>query len=503
MIAMLRKRKNTFVDPNLFTFRVSKGRTIITGINIPEDYSSNTFIIPNGVYLDFCVTLNISSDADIEVFDFNNTPVVKGAECFAILYTENSNGLSSSVQYLNLPTGVKKIDLGSGTLNFIELAEGVEDLSGVYAHSEIKKSGEFPKSFRQFESMFANCSSLEIPCIQIPDGVTSINFMFNGCQKLSGPVLMLPDSLLSMDNTYVDCVNILRTGHIPNNVRSMKNTYSGALRLNRIENLPEGLIDMCGTFSDTSIASCPKIPNSVQDMTRCFSGCYKLQAMPVLPERLRIMIGTFNRCYSLVTTTFIPNSVVDASDAFSYSPSLQRIRNLPQSLVKMDRMFEKCGNLWASPDLPPLVESACGAFGNCHNMSVPPKLNNGLRFARDMFYGCTRLLVFPVIPGSVEEASGMFSEAPYIQGDLVIFSERIKDIYCINDIIGDNKQNISVYCYENSPLYRTLKRSINNAPNVTLKSIEEHPNYESLEKEYSRMYYTAYSGEYERVKRKK
>lgn len=494
MIAMLRKRKNTFVDPNLFTFRVNKGKTIISGIRIPDDYTSKVFTIPNGVYLDFCVTLDVSLNNQIDVFDFNNTPVV-GGDYFEILYPRGANRLDESTQIINLPTGVKRVQIGGVTSKFIELKEGIESVSSLYADSKIKVSGEFPKSFKDFENLFVN-SSLELPPTRIPDGTESLNGTFKNCREMIYVVPLLPDSLLYMNNTYGDCVRIPDTGNIPDSVRSMRGTFCGAVRLTQINNLPKKLIDMEGAFADTAITTCPNIPEDVQDMSYCFSGCHQMVAMPVLPHGLRIMRGTFSRCYAMSTATYIPDSVIDTTEAFSRSPLLRRVRNLPSSLVKMDEMFERCGNLLISPDLPPLVESARRAFMDCFNMSVPPKLNEGLIFASDMFRGCGRLLVFPVIPSSVKEAKNMFIDVPYAQGDLIIFSPQINDIYSITDLIGDNKQNIDVYCYKDSPLYRSLKRSIKVLPNITLNSIEEHPNYKNLIKEYGGRLVDTYSGRY-------
>lgn len=484
MIAMLRKRKNTFVDPEVFDFKVTKdNRIVITGIHVKAGYPSKVLTIPKGVYLDFSVVVTVDLSVSLDVLDFNNTPVVKGADHFAIIYLDNAGNLSSETQICNIPKGVKTYDFGKNTSKFVELHEGVEDVGTLYAFSEIKKAGDFPKSFRGFDSLFAS-SELEEPFSEVPYGAESIESVCRDCFKLSRTIPVLPSTLLNMSGAYLNCTKLTETGFIPDNVVNMNETFKGAIRLSKINNLPKSLISMRGSFADTSIGNCPKIPDGVQDISMCFAGCFKLLTMPVLPKGLRLMETAFSHCYELLTSTYIPDSVIDTTGTFLNCKSLQRVRNLPKSLLQMNGMFSGCTNFWQSPDLPPRVECAYGAFQRCVNMTVPPKLNNGLMDARNMFNGCERLLVFPILPGSLKRAAGMFHGVPFASGDLIIFSTTLKCVYKISDLIGDNRQNIDIYCYRDSSVYKKFQRCLNDMPNIKLHSLEEHPDYETLRKEY-------------------
>lgn len=191
---------------------------------------------------------------------------------------------------------------------------------------------DMPKS-SNYSSAFANCIELEPSSVAIPDGATNINKMFYGCEKFNASV-NIPDTVVKANETFYKCTSLKEVAEwsgANSKIETAKSMYYGCSGLNSLPaELPGNLETMDSMFQGCSAAETEKsvdIPNTVKSAKKAFYGCEKMQYIPYIKE---------------------DSVLIDATSMMQGCKSMKKGNTyLPETLSYASFMFQDCTNLGA------------------------------------------------------------------------------------------------------------------------------------------------------------
>lgn len=171
---------------------------------------------------------------------------------------------------------------------------------------------------------FQGCENLKK--INIPEGITSLEWTFYKCKSLTS--ITLPESLASIGRfTFMGCTGLKKIT-IPDNVTAIKwNAFAGCEALETVELSSELRMIGKGAFQNCKSLKKIKFPKKVYCVDkRAFNGCKRLEKVTLSGNMSRLSQQVFRNCVSLKEIT-IPSEVrVIEFQAFAGCKKLQKIR---------------------------------------------------------------------------------------------------------------------------------------------------------------------------------
>lgn len=131
-----------------------------------------------------------------------------------------------------------------------------------------------------------NTKYVDLSSTIIPS-VTDLDNTFENCVSLVKSPL-IPPTVVSLDSTYKGCSNLLEAPIIPDSITDMPNAFEGCSSLVAFGNIPEDVVDLTETFKNCTnleeIESFEPDPTILStNASDCFSGCSSLQSIGIAP----------------------------------------------------------------------------------------------------------------------------------------------------------------------------------------------------------------------------
>ena len=346
---------------------------------------------------------------------------------------------------------------------------------------------------------FFKCSSLI--SIDIPKGVTSIgSYAFDCCTGLTN--IAIPDSVTSIDNCAFNKCNSLTGITIPDSVVTFgtSNTfggYSGKIycgmesatahylgEYSQSFRLPGANYDLSYRYSNNIItgleiiyvdkdAETLEIPEGVTRISNyALEYCSSLVSIIIPESVIGIANKAFKGCSSL-TNINIPESVASIGDnAFEDCTALTNI-SIPEGITSIGSYtFHNCSSL-PSIKIPESVTSIGDyAFTGCSNLTsitIPENVTgigewafaycsslNGINIPEDItsisynaFHNCSSLMSITFPDGVTSIGNGAFAGCTNLSRVYWPVQDEVNIGF---QAFGSNPSNITLYCYEYSPL---------------------------------------------------
>lgn len=376
----------------------------------PEQYPSlrvsNTFTVVN----------------DIDVFDFNNIPIIPDLSGFLTSH-DLSGGHIREVRNLNTP-GTSASSACYEMESLPMYPDHIENLEEAYCYNKSKETPVLPSKAKNLRGAFNRSHLLKAP--EIPSGVTTLESAFLG-SKVHIPMKIIP-------GTAKDCSKIFFEAHflkeMPNIGYGVENLESAFFDTDicEVKSIPESVTNLDGAFGRTNITKPPKLPKGLTQLNETFIECYELASSPALPAGLISMHGAFKSCHSLKRCRQMPKHVLDCSEAYRDCVRLEKALPPGPLASKCQNMYFGCLSLTEGCDMPDSVILASGFYGNCVNLTHPGKLGKYVEDLEGAYSGCIRLIEAPEIPEHVKIIAGMFRGCKELSGDIIIRSRHIINI---------------------------------------------------------------------------
>lgn len=177
--------------------------------------------------------------------DYTDTPEYLALSCAGSYYLNHSQEKEMQAKYsykgkLVVPARIK-LDMGNGKRE-THIIEGVDKI-GMFSENELTEVS-LPSTIKVIrEQAFRDCEKLEK--INIPEGVTDLEWVFGNCSSLK--YVELPQSLIKMNETFRGCTALAELV-IPSRVQRCWHIVSGCSSLRALV-IPES-VESIGDFSD-------------------------------------------------------------------------------------------------------------------------------------------------------------------------------------------------------------------------------------------------------------
>lgn len=309
-----------------------------------------------------------------------------------------------------------------------------------YTTGSLATDYSIPGTVKEIER-FAFSNAMNLESLNIPDGVSEINYIFASGKDslLSLSSLTIPKSVTKISDNLSDCEGLkiyyqgteAEWNAIDNNLYTNDITcyFFKDETSTEAYTLSDGVLTLKGTgaMKNYSTEECPwysardtitdivietgitsigekafrycsnlktvSIPNTVVSIEKdAFRGCISLKNIDIPNSVKNIGENAFRDCEQL-STVIIPNSVETIeSGAFRACKDMESI-TISNSIKCIGKyVFAECENISSVDILNGATTIDIGAFYNCHSLSDISIPNTISKIGNDAFEGCTQLL---------------------------------------------------------------------------------------------------------------
>ena len=121
----------------------------------------------------------------------------------------------------------------------IQIPEGIRDISGMFAGSNLTSVPAIPGSVERMNMTFMNCKDLQTAKITIPPSVQEMNLTFAGCDHLEKAPAVIPGTVRDCDYCFAGCASLKTTPKFGNGIESMEGVLLDCRNLAKTPSIPK------------------------------------------------------------------------------------------------------------------------------------------------------------------------------------------------------------------------------------------------------------------------